>query len=543
MVPELDLVERRHGDVDVAAVDQLRHLPVEERQDERADVRAVDVGVGHHDHAVVAQLRDVELVADPGADRGDHRLDLVVGEDLVDPVLLRVDDLSAQGQDRLVGAVAAHLGRAARGVALDDEELGRLGILDRAVGELARERAVLERALAARQLARLPRCLARPRGGDRLRDDLARVLRVLLEELGELRVHGRLDEAGDRRVAELRLRLALELRVRELHRDDGCEALANVLALEVVLLLLQQPFVLGVLVQRARERRTEALQVGAALVGVDVVRERVDGVDVGGVPLHRHLDVAVLALTLEEDDVLVDGVLRVVDVGDEVADPALGVELVALLALALVEEDDPKAAREERGLAQALHERLQREVDLLEDLGVGQERDRRAGVALVGLAGDLDVGQRDAALELLAVDVAVALHLRDEPLRQRVHDRDADPVQAAGDLVAVAAELAAGVELGQDDRQRREALLLDHLHGDARATVRDGDRVVRMEDDLDVVVPAGEGLVDGVVDHLVDEMMEPAGPGRADVHPGPQPDGLEALQNGDVLCGVSSLSH
>ena len=64
LVAELDLVERRSGDVDVAALDQLRHLPVEEREDQRADVRAVDVGVRHHDHAVVAELRDVELVAD-----------------------------------------------------------------------------------------------------------------------------------------------------------------------------------------------------------------------------------------------------------------------------------------------------------------------------------------------------------------------------------------------------------------------------------------------------------------------------------------------
>ena len=50
-----------------------------------------------------------------------------------------------------------------------------------------------------------------------------------------------LDEALDPRVAELRLRLPLELRVAELHRDDRGEPLADVLALEVVLLLLEQP--------------------------------------------------------------------------------------------------------------------------------------------------------------------------------------------------------------------------------------------------------------------------------------------------------------
>ena len=231
------------------------------------------------------------------------------------------------------------------------------GILDRAVGELARQRHALERALAPRQLARLAGRLAGARGRDRLRDDLPRVLRVLLEELGELLVDDLLDEALDRRVAELRLRLALELRVAQLDRDHGGEPLADVLALEVVLLLLQQALLARIAVDRARERGAEAREVGPALVGVDVVREREDRLDVGGVPLHRHLDRAVVVLALEEDDVLVDGVLGVVDVGDEVPDPALGVELVPLLALALVDEDDPEAARQEGRLAQALDER------------------------------------------------------------------------------------------------------------------------------------------------------------------------------------------
>ena len=61
---DLHAVERRYGDVDVPALDELLHLAVEEGEDERADVRAVDVGVGHDDDPVVAQLLEVELLAD-----------------------------------------------------------------------------------------------------------------------------------------------------------------------------------------------------------------------------------------------------------------------------------------------------------------------------------------------------------------------------------------------------------------------------------------------------------------------------------------------
>ena len=116
-----------------------------------------------------------------------------------------------------------------------------------------------------------------------------------------------------------------------------------------------------------------------------------------------------------------------------------------------------------------------------------------------------------AARELLAVDLAVALDLGDEPLGERVDDGDADAVQAAGDLVAVAAELAAGVQLRQDDLERRDARALDLVDRDAAAAVAHGDRVVRVDRDLDRVVVARERLVDGVVDDLVDEVVEAAG--------------------------------
>jgi hypothetical protein len=67
--------------------------------------------------------------------------------------------------------------------------------------------------------------------------------------------------------------LALELRVAELHGDHRCEPLADVLALEVLLLLLEQALVAGELVERAGERRLETGEVRSPLVRVDVVRE------------------------------------------------------------------------------------------------------------------------------------------------------------------------------------------------------------------------------------------------------------------------------
>ena len=130
-----------------------------------------------------------------------------------------------------------------------------------------------------------------------------------------------------------------------------------------------------------------------------------------------------------------------------------------------------------------------------------------------------------------------------EPLRERVHDRHADAMEAAGDLVALAAELAARVELGQHYRHGRQTLLGHHVDRNARAVVRDRHGRVRMDGHLDCAGTSRHGLVDGVVDHLVCELVQPARARRADVHARAQPDRLEALENGDVLGGIGSFSH
>ena len=134
----VDLVERRLRNVDVAALDELFHLPEEKRQQQRADVRAVHVRVGHDDDLVVAQLVRIEFVAsDSGAERRDQRADFLARQHLVEARALDVEDLAAQRQNRLEFAVAALLGGAAGAVALDDEQLGLGGIALLTIGQLA----------------------------------------------------------------------------------------------------------------------------------------------------------------------------------------------------------------------------------------------------------------------------------------------------------------------------------------------------------------------------------------------------------------------
>ncbi len=74
----LRLVERRLRDVDVAALDQVAHLPVEEREQQRADMRAIDIRVGHDDDPVISKLVGVVVVLpEARAERGDQRHDFL----------------------------------------------------------------------------------------------------------------------------------------------------------------------------------------------------------------------------------------------------------------------------------------------------------------------------------------------------------------------------------------------------------------------------------------------------------------------------------
>ncbi len=164
----------------------------------------------------------------------------------------------------------------------------------------------------------------------------------------------------------------------------------------------------------------------------------------------------------------------------------------------------------------------------LENLRVGLEGDERAG--RFALADDLQLLDRLAPLELHAVDLAVAGNLHLEPFRDRVDALRADAVGAAGKDVAALAVLAAGVERGQDHLDAGNLVLGMNVDRDAATLVPDGDGAVDVDVHLDAVAVAGQMLVDGVVEHLRNAMVQGPLVGAADVHARLFPDRFETLQ-------------
>ena len=115
-------------------------------------------------------------------------------------------------------------------------------------------------------------------------------------------------------------------------------------------------------------------------------------------------------------------------------------------------------------------------------------------------------------------------------------------MQAARHLVAFAAELAARVQDGQDDLDRRLAALV-HVDGDASPIVDDGDAVVLFDRHVNMVTIAGQSLVDRVVNHLVDEMVQAALRRAADVHARALSYSFQAFQNLNLIGAVVAVNR
>ena len=360
-----------------------------------------------------------------------------------------------------------------------------------------------------------------------------------------------LHQRPDLGVAELGLGLPLELRVAEPHRDDRGATLAHVVALERGVLHLHEVAGLGVAVDRLCERPLEPLGVHPTFGGRDAVRIRVQTLVVSGVPLPRDLDLAFGPAVAVRADVLEQRLLGAVQVGDEVDDAGVVLEhLGVLVPRPLVVEHDRETTVQVRHHLEPLHHGRGAELDLLEHVGVGPERDRRAREPALRRPHFLqrslrhtrphDTTARLLGRVLLAVRRAVAVDLEHGALRQRVHHRHADAVQPTGHLVAAAPELPARVQRRHHDLRRRLALVLRVLvHRDAPAVVDHPHGAVGEQRHVDAVAVPGHRLVDRVVHDLPHEVVQARRPGRSDVHTGPLAHRVQAFEDVDVLGRVA----
>ena len=102
-------------------------------------------------------------------------------------------------------------------------------------------------------------------------------------------------------------------------------------------------------------------------------------------------------------------------------------------------------------------------------------------------------------------------------------------MQTAGNLIASAAEFAAGVQNGEHNLHGGNSHLRLNANRNAASIVHNGDGVVAVNVNINIFTVSGQSLVDTVVHNLIHKMVEPPFRSRTYVHTRPFANGFKAF--------------
>ncbi len=130
---------------------------------------------------------------------------------------------------------------------------------------------------------------------------------------------------------------------------------------------------------------------------------------------------------------------------------------------------------------------------------------------------------------LLSENQSVALDRDDEPFGKGVGALDAHAVQPSRSLVCVAAEFAAAVQHGKADLKRGLFLVVFPPGGDARSVIHNLDATVFVQGDRDLGACPGKGLIHGVINCFVDQVVQRLNARTSDIHARAPADSLQSF--------------
>ena len=119
-------------------------------------------------------------------------------------------------------------------------------------------------------------------------------------------------------------------------------------------------------------------------------------------------------------------------------------------------------------------------------------------------------------------------------------------MQAAGDLVGPATELTSGVQGGHYGFQCCFSCSWMDIDGDTPTIIDNRDYPFGVQRNFHRIAEASHGLIDRVIKNFVNQVMQTALVGAADVHPGADSDRFQSLKNLDIfrsVVGIGLLHH
>ena len=258
------------------------------------------------------------------------------------------------------------------------------------------------------------------------------------------------------------------------------------------------------------------------------MRSPLNRVDVVGVGAH----VFGIAVVVLQGNIDVDSVLRPDDRHDfrkqrsfsavqpgDIFDQPPGVAVFLVLPRTLIAELNADSLIEKGQLLQPLLQRVEHEFRIRKDLAIGLERDFRSR-RLRG-SQPLQAAGHFAAGKLHHPHMLFPANFDFEPFRERVDDRNAHPVQTAGArfVTPLPVEFSPRADFSEHNFDGRTIVHFGHrADGNAAAIVGDGGAAVGVDAHGNQPGESVHGLVDRVIDHFIDQVMQPPQSRVANVH-------------------------
>ena len=103
-------------------INEFRHLPPKEGDEQRGNMSAINIGIRHDDHALVTQIILAIMIAGAAPKRLQKVRELLIGHKLVARGRGDIEDLAPQRENGLRRTVTRLFGRATGRVTLNDED-------------------------------------------------------------------------------------------------------------------------------------------------------------------------------------------------------------------------------------------------------------------------------------------------------------------------------------------------------------------------------------------------------------------------------------
>ena len=270
---------------------------------------------------------------------------------------------------------------------------------------------------------------------------------------------------------------------------------------------------------------------------IDIIDVRVYVLVEIGVVDHRYFYRCTVFVGIQVNHLADERCTSAVDITNKLTQTLLRVELLALalfyfgailqgllLHHAFVLQHNLDACVQERQLAHTVGQYLPMINGLREDRVVRPELHKRTRLALLPVAYRLCLGNRVHRCQrftlgvVLRMNLTVAVYLYVHLGRQRIHAAHTYTVQTTRHFITVLVELTTGVQHGHYHLQRTLVLLRMHIYRNTTTVILYGNRVVLIDVHGYLITESRQCLINRVVDHLVNQMVQTLQRDISDIH-------------------------